>query len=331
MNMTTSKDEAVRQDLLDINVRIDQDELMGTEESFAELVKYIDAMRAERFDAWKDAAERGVPEGQVLIADRYCEDKNFTEAAEWYRKAAEQRYAEAQYALGNCYSRGEGVARDKAEAIEWFRKAAEQGYVKAQYELGVRSIKDTEAIEWLRKAAERGHAKAQSRLASKYELGDGVSRDKEEAIKWLHKSAEQGYLHSQYRLAKSCFEGNGIYKNKTKAVQWFRKAAERGDPSAQYWLAECYFYGDGIPEDKAEAVKWYLKAAEKRNGELPLFLNGDPRWRLAECYCFGEGVPEDRKEAMKWFREVAADAREETSAEEFLRKALLRKALSESV
>ena len=50
----------------------------------------------------------------------------------WYRKAAEQGDAEAQYKLGGCYLDGEGVARDKTEALKWWRKAAEQGHEEAR-------------------------------------------------------------------------------------------------------------------------------------------------------------------------------------------------------
>ena len=49
------------------------------------------------------------------------------EAAKWYRKAAEQGLAGAQYCLGACYNNGEGVEQDFEEAAKWFRKAAEQG------------------------------------------------------------------------------------------------------------------------------------------------------------------------------------------------------------
>lgn len=57
-----------------------------------------------------------------------CDDaKNYTEAAEWYRKAAEQGNAEAQYSLGDCYMAGIGVTKDATEAVKWFHKAAEQG------------------------------------------------------------------------------------------------------------------------------------------------------------------------------------------------------------
>ena len=48
---------------------------------------------------------------------------NFNEAVKWYRKAAEQGNADAQYALGKCYLKGSGVAADKAKAKSWLLKA----------------------------------------------------------------------------------------------------------------------------------------------------------------------------------------------------------------
>ncbi|MDR0247754.1 MAG: SEL1-like repeat protein [Burkholderiales bacterium] len=38
----------------------------------------------------------------------------------------------AQYNLGKMYAEGRGVTRDDAEAMEWFQKAAEQEYPDAQ-------------------------------------------------------------------------------------------------------------------------------------------------------------------------------------------------------
>ncbi|WP_146113983.1 tetratricopeptide repeat protein, partial [Haemophilus influenzae] len=47
------------------------------------------------------------------------------EAVKWYRKAAEQGYADAQFNLGNMYYNGHGVKQDDFEAVKWYRKAAE--------------------------------------------------------------------------------------------------------------------------------------------------------------------------------------------------------------
>ncbi|MGU9956132.1 MAG: hypothetical protein ACNYPI_00330 [Arenicellales bacterium WSBS_2016_MAG_OTU3] len=35
------------------------------------------------------------------------------------------------------YSNGQGVTQDCKHAVQWYRKAAEQGIAKAQYNLGV--------------------------------------------------------------------------------------------------------------------------------------------------------------------------------------------------
>jgi hypothetical protein len=62
--------------------------------------------------------------------------QDYAEAVKWYRKAAEQGDAKAQFNLGAAYKSGEGVQQDYAEAEKWYRKAAEQGYAGAQFNLG---------------------------------------------------------------------------------------------------------------------------------------------------------------------------------------------------
>ena len=49
--------------------------------------------------------------------------KNDEEAVKWYRKAADQGFAAAQYNLGGMYYRGEGVAKDEVEAVKWYRNS----------------------------------------------------------------------------------------------------------------------------------------------------------------------------------------------------------------
>jgi hypothetical protein len=58
-------------------------------------------------------------------------------AVAWFRKAASQGDATAQYNLGLMYAKGSGVRNDIAQAISWLRKAAEQGELNAQFKLGV--------------------------------------------------------------------------------------------------------------------------------------------------------------------------------------------------
>ncbi len=53
--------------------------------------------------------------------------KDPTQAAKWFRKAAEQGHARAQQSLGFAYLDGEGVPQDDFEAYVWIRLAVERG------------------------------------------------------------------------------------------------------------------------------------------------------------------------------------------------------------
>ena len=103
----------------------------------------------------EDAFQKGI---------EFFNQENYAEAVKWYRKAADQGYAAAQYDLGFSYNLGLGVSQDYTEAVKWYRKAAEQGFADAQYNLGCC-----------------------------YGLGQGVPQDYAEAVKWFRKAAEQGH------------------------------------------------------------------------------------------------------------------------------------------
>ena len=62
--------------------------------------------------------------------------KNEDQAAELFRKAAQQGYMTAQYNLGLSYAHGRGVPQDDRQAVNWYRRSAEQKYLAAQTALG---------------------------------------------------------------------------------------------------------------------------------------------------------------------------------------------------
>ena len=161
-------------------------------------------------------------------------EKDDAEAAKWFRKAAEQEDALAQFFLGCCYFDGQGVTENEAEGLKWLRRAAEQG-------LGI----------------------AQASLASRYLEGCGVAKDEAEGLKWLGKAAEQEDALAQLMLGVMYEEGLGVTKDEAKAAEWFRKAAEQGYAAAQCALGKMYENGEGVEEDDGEAVEWFRKAAEQ--------------------------------------------------------------------
>ena len=120
------------------------------------------------------------------------------------RAQAEQGDAMAQCALGSRYYYGNGVVRDHKEAANWFRKAAEQGNVYGQLLIAwffleeksastnkalasewlLKALKNPDAIHLFRTAAESGNPWAQWFLGTCYTKGQGVSQDSGEAMKW---------------------------------------------------------------------------------------------------------------------------------------------------
>jgi TPR repeat protein len=121
-----------------------------------------------RTDASNDNADVQYGLG-VKFANGKGADQDYAQAAEWYRKAAEQSHPLAQFNLGVMYAHGQGVARDDAQSADWFDKAAQQGDAGAQYHLGKSchraSLRVTEnapecrieAYKWYQLAAAQGY------------------------------------------------------------------------------------------------------------------------------------------------------------------------------
>jgi hypothetical protein len=93
------------------------------------------------WDSMIPPAEGGVGTIESLIGDAYYYghgvSRDYTEAARWYRRAAENSNAMAQSTLGDIYYYGRGVPQDFVEAALWWQLAAEQGVAVAQLNLGV--------------------------------------------------------------------------------------------------------------------------------------------------------------------------------------------------
>ncbi len=62
-------------------------------------------------------------------------ERNTTEAIKLWERAATQGYIEAQFELGEVYSKGLGARPDILTAIKWYRMAAAQGHEEAQTNL----------------------------------------------------------------------------------------------------------------------------------------------------------------------------------------------------
>ena len=232
-------------------------------------------------------------------------------AFRWYRKAAEQGSAKAQFKVGDYYTGGGGWVVDILPKIKWYLKAAEQGYTPAMVELAMCSSymgsANKPAFQWYREAAELGDATAQFALGKCYEDGDGVVQNLTKAIEWYRKAAEQGNGKAQFALGL-CYEGDRVEQNLAEAVKWYQKTAENEDTGgeaseAMYHLALCYENGKGVEKDLTKAFKLYKRSVESVYFTADFWK--DVAYHLARCYENGIGVEKDLTKAIEWYRRAA--------------------------
>ncbi|UCE79971.1 MAG: sel1 repeat family protein [Nitrospiraceae bacterium] len=170
-----------------------------------------------------------------------------------------------QTRIGNRFRRGESSSRDYREAVQWYRKAAEQGFAGAQnnlanmYEQGHGVAQDySEAAKWYVKAAEQENSNAQHSLGRMYLEGRGVPRDFLEAIRWFQKAAEKRHPMAFRDLGTMYWKGLGVSKDTVLAYMWWKLGAEYGDEESeklQDMIAEKMVPGQ-IREAKKMAQEW---------------------------------------------------------------------------
>ncbi|MBX3348335.1 MAG: SEL1-like repeat protein [Nitrospira sp.] len=263
-------------------------------------------------------------------AEQYClglshafalnHKKDRAEAAEWFRKAADQNHAAAAAVLGYLYERGDGVRADPAEAARWYRTSADQNNsdglfnLGRAYEHGIGLSKDIgQARTYYQKAAAAGSRDARQALAglgkgpvpitaAQEKFDEGVRLYKAKnfagAAKVFQQLADRGDSKAQLQIGYQYQYGEGVRQSSDEAVRWYRKSADQGNAVAQANLGKMYEDAIGVREDWAEAVRWYRKSAEQGYAE--------GQFSLGRAYQFGIAVPQSRQDAIRWF-DMAGD------------------------
>jgi TPR repeat protein len=231
--------------------------------------KKIDAERA--FVACGQAARRSTASAadQFRFGRAADAKMSYSEALEFYKKAADRGYAPAYYGLAILYSEGNGVPLDERAAITWYRKAAESGFAGAQVNLGIAYAQGIGvprdgrlALEWHRKAADQGNLRAINDIGSLYWEGNGVSANPYEAAKWFRAAADKGFSDAQYNLG---LFHETVTRDFRSAAEWYEKAARQGAAFAQINLGLMLCKGQGVARDMSQAQFWMRKAAEQSN------------------------------------------------------------------
>ena len=141
------------------------------------------------------------------MGQSFYDKGNYTEALNWYKKAAENGSSDAQSELGFMYLNGEGTPVDK-----------------------------TEGAKWLIKAGDNGDAMAQRALGYMYRNGDGVYKSELEANKWFGKATPKFY-----EAARGLMKSNG-----QAAIQLFSWVYDMRQKPHDVWslfhIGEIYYY-----------------------------------------------------------------------------------------
>ncbi|MDR1828466.1 MAG: sel1 repeat family protein [Methylobacteriaceae bacterium] len=294
--------------------------------------------------AWcRRAAEQGYSDAQIQLSRMYSigrgTERDDALAAKWFDEA-NSRPAAATHELAVDERRILSMISHKPRV--WYRWAAEQGSAYAQYVLGIclncadPRIED-EAESWLLKAADQGLADAQHRLGYLYQHGIGVPKDIAHAEEWYRKAAAQGFSAPLYNLGYIYAAGDGVEPDAARADYWFGRAVVHDITGMRRRSSKIYSDGlapadpDLTPDyaalnteevveiwydaavkrapvcgaDKAEyrallepvykqPVTWYLESADQ----------GDPeaQYTLGILHTCGIGVHPDDEQARYWLK-----------------------------
>lgn len=275
--------------LLSLNVQASNSETSVAEAAMNAANAVVEA--AENGDSDFDRqivnAQNGNINAQLEVAKVYLEDKNYPQAIQWMRKAANANNAEALYHLGEMYLRGYGVA--------------------ASYREGGRLIQ---------KSADNGYAEAILTIAMLYRDGSyspEIPQSTDKALYYFKKLVEMGDSRGAYNLGHMYSDPRGgVNKSVNEAFKWFLVGANQGDYLCADQVAYMYEKGLGTQKSIYEAENWYVKGIELR----PLDQRSLMEFILGVKFKDGDGVIQSNEKARFWLQKALDDGF--TSANEYL-------------
>ena len=134
------------------------------------------------------------------------------------------------------FENGLGVPQNYTEAASWYRRAADLDYVEAQNNLGSLYRERLGRFAGLYAGAAavparcliRTYAPAQNNLAGMYQKGLGVPRDYVEAVRLYSHAADQADALAQNNLGAMYASGQGVPQDYVVAHMWFSLSLASG-------------------------------------------------------------------------------------------------------
>ena len=238
----------------------------------------------QAFYWYLQAAERGHTAAILVVSRLSWEKYSFPEgdnlAYDWYVKQANAGHVWAQWFLAEALQLSRGLEKNFPEAAKWYRMVAAQNVPEAQWQLGCMYFWGLGSVEqnyeqakyWLQKAADQGLPEAQFELANLLvvsgEVDDDLARWKEFVAPLIEAAVDQGYgrallvcVDFPHYFGFSQSEVDDFFK---RAFAWYKERAEQGDAEMQYEYA-CRHLSTNPNADRETGLYWLKKAAEQNN------------------------------------------------------------------
>ncbi len=244
------------------------------------------------------------------MALQYLNSKESSEAAKWFKIAADGENVGAIYYYGYLLYKGMGVEQDKAQGISLMQTAADKGFLAADRELGII-----------------------------YYNGDGVEQDFSKAVSFL-KLAAGNNGQASWTLGLCYLNGEGVEQNYYFATQWLAEAARshekefnelldnsKNSDYANYLVGMRKYF---IDKDYSEAFKIFKKVKNvegltmqavclanknyaKRNTKkaVKMFESAQSKGSVVACYYLssmynaGEGTTKDKEKSIELLKKAA--------------------------
>lgn len=264
-------------------------------------------------------------------ADHYNAGR-YAQALVYAKTAGEQGHVLAQLMAGQILRSGNIDGADFSDAAQWFARAAQGGNSDAMLALGDMALKGeggltpSDAQGYFKDAAALGRNEAMQALSVMYQSGRGVDKNPEQAAIWLSKAAAQGdagaakkrgdllietdpkgalkaYEHAAalgnsdaaYAAAILYVENIDIRPNEARSAELMHQAARAGHGAAMadYGLYVYQGLAEGGP---AQAAQWFARAAN----------SGDDQGKFLYAFTLakGEGVTQSYEEAYYWLLKI---------------------------
>jgi len=204
---------------------------------------------------WLRRAAEKIAEREGVIAARGAgvilsrDPGTSAEAAGYFRQAAQRGDPQAQVLLGTLYLDGRGVERSFEEGLRWIEGAATAKYVLPKYVLafvyaegfGTQPNVLEAALRLFGPRIDRSELQAFYFIGTFYQRGFWIEKEDRPVLSWvlLRMGAGEEAI-SQYFEGQ---RGNSSYRwaDQTRALTFYRRAAEAGHVEAQVNLGRVYF------------------------------------------------------------------------------------------